>query len=132
MLGKWMSDHARLLPGTTGAFGTRFFHRPVAKMMNLSTEHIVSDPDMCFGKPRISGTRLTVKDVISHHRFQGMSAEEIADDWKVSLAAVYAAFAYYYDHKEEIDRSFIEDKQFIQSLRASNRSLLDALKHRSI
>lgn len=100
--------------------------------MNLSTEHIVSDPGMCFGKPRIDGTRLTVKDVISHHRFQGMSAEEIADDWNVPLAAVYSAFAYYYDHKKEIDRSFVEDKQFVESLRASKRSILDELKKRSV
>lgn len=100
--------------------------------MNISIEHIVSDPNMCFGKPRIAGTRLTVKDVIAHHRFQGMSAEEIADDWSVSLAAVYAAFAYYYDHKNEIDKSFSDDKEFVQALRSSSRSILDELKRRSI
>ena len=100
--------------------------------MNLSTEHIVSDPDMCFGKPRIAGTRLTVKDVVSHYRFQGMSPEEIAGDWDVSLGSVYAALAYYYDHKNEIDQSFLDDRKLIQALKASRGSILNELRHRSI
>ncbi len=86
--------------------------------MNLSTEHIVSDPDMCFGKPRIAGTRFAVKFVAGYYLFQGMSAEEIADDWNVPLAAVHAALAYYYDHKEEIDQSFKDDEEFVRQLKA--------------
>jgi uncharacterized protein (DUF433 family) len=99
--------------------------------MNLSTEHIVSDPDMCYGKPRIAGTRLAVKFVVAHHHFQRMSLEEIALDWNVPLAAVYASMAYYYDHKAEIDQSFKDDEEFVRQLKAERGSLLDQLREHS-
>lgn len=92
--------------------------------MNLSTEHIVSDPDMCFGKPRIAGTRFKVKDVVIHHHYQGMSLIEIATDWNLPLPGVYAAMAYYYDHKAEIDRELKEDDEFVKQLKAERGSAL--------
>jgi uncharacterized protein (DUF433 family) len=97
--------------------------------MILSNEHIVSDPDMCFGKPRIAGTRFAVKFVAGYYRFQGMSAEEIANDWDVPLAAVHAALAYYYDHKDEIDQSFVDDEAFVKEMKAKNGSISDGLNH---
>ena len=93
--------------------------------MTLSINHIVSDPDMCFGKPRIAGTRLAVKFVVAHHHFSRMSLEEIALDWNIPLAAVYAAMAYYYDHKAEMDQSFRDDEEFVAELKANHKSLLD-------
>ena len=98
--------------------------------MTLSTEHIVSDPDMCFGKPRIAGTRLAVKFVVAHHHFNRMSLEEIAVDWNVPLAAVHAAMAYYYDHKAEIDQSFLDDDEFVRKMKAERGSVLDRLSER--
>ena len=85
--------------------------------MNLSTEHIVSDPDMCFGKPRIAGTRFTVKDVAAYHLYQTMPLSVIAAKWNLPIASVYAALAYYYDHKPEIDQSFAEDDAFIRKMK---------------
>ncbi|MFI5202314.1 MAG: DUF433 domain-containing protein [Candidatus Kapaibacterium sp.] len=99
--------------------------------MNLSTEHIVSDPDVCFGKPRIVGTRLAVKFVVAHHHFQRMALEEIALDWNVPLAAVYAAMAYYYDHKSEIDQSFLDDEEFVRTLKSERGSTLENLRSRA-
>jgi uncharacterized protein (DUF433 family) len=32
--------------------------------MNNATQHIVSDAGIAFGKPRIAGTRFTVRDVV--------------------------------------------------------------------
>ncbi|HWF43141.1 MAG TPA: DUF433 domain-containing protein [Candidatus Kapabacteria bacterium] len=98
--------------------------------MDLSTEHIVSDPEICFGKPRIAGTRFAVKFVVAHHHFQRMSLEEIALDWNVPLAAVYAAMAYYYDHKAEIDQSFKDDEDVVRQLKTERGSILDHLRER--
>ena len=105
---------------------------PCCAIMNLSTEHIVSDPDMCFGKPRIAGTRFTVKDVVIHHHYQGMSLIEIATDWNLPLPGVYAAMAYYYDHKADFDRAFKDDDEFVRKLRASTTSLLEGIRHASL
>jgi YgiT-type zinc finger domain-containing protein len=42
------------------------------------------------------------------------------------LADVYAALAYYYDHRSEIDRSIEADKAFGEAFRGNNPSLLQA------
>jgi uncharacterized protein (DUF433 family) len=97
--------------------------------MTLSNEHIVSDPDICFGKPRIAGTRLAVKDVVAYHYYQRMSVEEIATDWNLSLAAVYDALAYYHDHKDDIDRVFAEEDALRRRLRTEQPSVLDSHRH---
>lgn len=55
-----------------------------------------------------------------------MSAEEIATEYCLSLADVYAALAYYYDHREEIDRVIREDEEFIAELRRRTPSKLSA------
>ena len=91
----------------------------------VSIEHIVSDPAVSFGKPRIAGTRFSVKDVVAHHLFNRIPIETIAVKWKLPLAGVYAALAYYYDHREEIDKSFAEDDAYVRKMKMSSRSILD-------
>lgn len=51
---------------------------------------------------------------------------EIATEHGLSLADVYAALAYYYDHQEEIDRSIKADEEFIDELRKRIPSKLSA------
>jgi uncharacterized protein DUF433 len=46
-----------------------------------------------------------------------MSPDEIATEYGLSLADVYAALAYYYDHREEIDASIRADEAFVAELR---------------
>ncbi len=98
--------------------------------MTLSIDHIVSDQDTCFGKPRIAGTRFAVKDVVAYHYFQKMSVEEIASDWNLPIAAVYAALAYYHDHKREIDQVFEEEDALIRDLKSGKLSLSEAFQGR--
>jgi len=59
------------------------------------SNHIESASDTRGGKPRISGTRITVADVVLMHRRLGRALEEIAGTYDLPLAAVYAAMAYY-------------------------------------
>ena len=87
--------------------------------MREAIEHIVSDPEIAFGKPRIAGTRFSVKDVVIDHLFNGMPMELIAADYDLPLAGVYAAMSYYYDHKEAIDRSIEEEERFVEQFRAN-------------
>lgn len=86
--------------------------------------HIETTPGVRGGKPRISGTRITVADVAILHRRLGQSLEEIAGDYELPLAAVFAAMAYYHDHREEIDRSIEDEKALGERLRQSNPSPL--------
>src|SRR5690242_7955629 len=67
-------------------------------------EHIVSTPDTCGGKPRIAGSRIQVKHVAIMHEREGKSPEEIVSEFPhLTLAGIYAALAYYHDHREEIN-----------------------------
>jgi uncharacterized protein (DUF433 family) len=93
--------------------------------MQQSIEHIVSDPNICFGKPRIAGTRFTVKDVVAHHFFNRIPLEIIATKWDLPLAGVYDAMAYYLDHQNEIDKSFADDDEYVRKMKAITPSLLD-------
>jgi uncharacterized protein (DUF433 family) len=88
-------------------------------------DHIELTPDTAGGKPRIRGRRLTVQDIAIWHERLGKSADEIAAEYDVTLADVYAALAYYFDHREEIDARMTEDRAFAEALRARTPSLRD-------
>jgi uncharacterized protein (DUF433 family) len=71
-------------------------------------------PGVAGGKPRIAGHRITVQDIAIWHDRQGRNADEIAADYDLSLSEVYAALAYYFSHREEIDRSISESETFME------------------
>lgn len=64
---------------------------------------IISDPNIRNGQPVISGSLVRVVDLIASHLYRHLSADELATNFNLSLAQVYAALAYYYQHKTEID-----------------------------
>jgi uncharacterized protein (DUF433 family) len=86
--------------------------------------HIEVTPGIAGGKPRIAGHRITVQDVAIWHERMGRSADEIAADYDLSLAEVYAALAWYFDHRQEIDRSIEEGQAFAEALRQRTPSKL--------
>ena len=56
----------------------------------------------------------------------GQSLEEIAGKYQLSLAAVHAAIAFYYDHREEIDRRLEAEDAYVEAFRRDNPSKLQA------
>ncbi len=80
-------------------------------------QHIAVSPDIAGGKPCIAGHRITVQNVIIWHERMGLSADEIASNNGLSLADVYAALAYYYDHRQEIDDAILADESYVAQLR---------------
>ena len=72
-------------------------------MQNTLASHIESTPDVCGGKPRVAGRRITVHHIAVWHERLGRSADEIAREHQLSLAQVHAALAYYFDNRAEID-----------------------------
>jgi uncharacterized protein (DUF433 family) len=69
--------------------------------------HIVCTPGVVGGEPRIAEHRIRVRDVVAARDLGGYTPEEIAASVypSLTLAQVYAALAYYEDHRAEIDHS---------------------------
>jgi uncharacterized protein (DUF433 family) len=95
-------------------------------MHTVLDQHIEVDLGIRGGKPRITGTRLTVSDIALMHLRLGQSLEQIAGHYDISLASLHAAMTYYYDHQAEIDRAMQEEDATFQAIRESTPSLLQA------
>jgi uncharacterized protein (DUF433 family) len=80
--------------------------------------HIEITPGTCGGKPRIAGHRIRVQDIVVWYDRMGQSADEIVSRFpQLSLADVYAALAYYHDHREEIDSHMEADEKLVEEMR---------------
>jgi len=94
--------------------------------------YIETTPEIRGGRPRIADTRIAVADIALMYLRLGRSLEEIAGKYDLPLAAAYAAMAYYFDHREELDRSIADDQAFAEAFRNDNpsplRAKLQALK----
>ncbi|WP_319419230.1 DUF433 domain-containing protein [Pleurocapsa sp. FMAR1] len=98
------------------------------------TQHIEITPGVCDGKPRIAGHRIRVQDIVIWHEMMSLSADEIIDHHpSITLADVYAALSYYYDHLEEIRQNIRDSETFAQELAAKTPSILRGkLKERNV
>ena len=76
-------------------------------------------PGYCGGKPHLAGHRIKVQDVAVWHLRGGQSPEEIVATYPgLTLAAVHAALAYYFSHREQIDADIRAGEEFAAALRA--------------
>lgn len=92
-----------------------------------AASHIEITPGVCGGKPRISGTRIRVQDVVIWHERLSLSADEIVSKYpQLTLAAVYSALAYYHDHREQIDQQMSLGQQLVDELRQQYPSKIQA------
>lgn len=74
----------------------------MATMVDIGTL-IVRTLDIRGGRPRIAGTGVTVRRIVSWYKL-GLTPEEIADRvGHLSLAQVHAALTYYHANQEEIE-----------------------------
>lgn len=93
--------------------------------MGSLISHIESTPGVCGGRPCISGTRIRVQDVFFWYENEGISPDEIVSRFpQLTLADVYAALAYYWDHREEMQRQAKEDQELIDDVKRTNPSRL--------
>lgn len=69
----------------------------------LTINLIASDSAVRNGQPCVAGTGLRVTDLVMAHLFHRRTPDELAADYELSLAQVYAALAYYYANKAELD-----------------------------
>lgn len=85
--------------------------------VSIPARPIEMTPGVAGGKPRIAGHRITVQNMVIWHERLGRTADEIAAEYNLTLAEVYAALAYYFDHRTEIDQSIKADEAFAAALR---------------
>ena len=81
--------------------------------MGIKTIHpyVTQKEGMQGGKPIIVGTRTPVRSIVFYHKM-GDAPEEILDKYPhLTLAQIYDALSYYYDHKDEIDHDIESDSE---------------------
>lgn len=89
----------------------------------LSIDLIGSDPAVRRGRPHILGTRVTVSDIVTVMVYHRQDADGLAAWFGLSLPQVYAALAYYYSHRAEMDaavRAEIAQGEAIKAKYGSN------------
>src|SRR5688572_241417 len=94
-------------------------HWPVHEDTSVSTvtQHIEKTPGTCGGKARIAGTRIRVQDIYVWHELRGWRPEEIVARFpQVTVADVYAALAYYFDHPDEIAEEMRQAKELVRQM----------------
>lgn len=77
----------------------------------LRTVQIVSSHNILDGKPIIENRRISVQQIVEYHIYEGWSIERIEEVLTLRPAEVYAALAYYHDHREEIDAAIRENDE---------------------
>ena len=79
--------------------------------------YIEVTPGVLGGKPRITGRRIAVQSIVIWHEWMGLSADEIATEYDLTLAEIYAALAYYFNNPQEIDQSIKDSQAFVAEMK---------------
>lgn len=96
-------------------------------MTAIASQRVVSNPAVCGGKPCIAGTRIRVQDVYVWHGLQGLSADEIVSLFpQLTMPDVYAALAYFWEHRDEIQQRMDGETERVERIKQQNPSLLQA------
>jgi len=78
-------------------------------------EHVVLDDN---GVPLIAGTTTKVVELVVEKMAYGWSPEEFhLQHPYLSLGQIYSAFAYYWDHADELDRDIKRRAETVERLR---------------
>jgi len=88
---------------------------------------ITCTPGVVGGRPRIAGTRVTVRSVAVCYK-QGYTPEEIALLYeRLTMAQVYAALTYYHANQAEIEADIAaEEAAYEQGRREQEQARLNA------
>ena len=94
-------------------------------MADVIREHIEIVQGAGGPKPRIAGHRIRVQDVAIWHEKLGLSPDEIVDHYPtLTLADIHAALAYYWDHRDEIERAIAAEQALGEEVRRGSPSLV--------
>ena len=86
---------------------------------------ITTTDGTCGGKPHIAGTRIRVQDIYVWHELQGRSPDEIVSAYpQLTLASVYAALSYFWDHREAILQQIKQEEAMVEQMKPQHPSKL--------
>jgi len=89
----------------------------------VAIEHIEKTPGVCGGQARIAGHRIGVMDIVVWHERCRWTPDEIVARYpQLTLAQVYAALSYYWDHVDEIRQAIAEEEALVKELRSQTPS----------
>ena len=71
--------------------------------------NLVRTPDVCGGRLRIDGTRMTVNQIVALYH-QGLSAEQIVEQYpQRTLSEIYSVLAWYHANKDQFDKEMADE-----------------------
>lgn len=85
--------------------------------------------------PIIAGTNMKVIELVLEKTAYGWSAEELQFQHPyLTLGQIHSALAYYWDHKDELDRDIEQRLEFVDKLqrKKQNSPLLSRLKAKGL
>lgn len=85
---------------------------------------IVEDDEIRSGEPRIEGTRITVLDVKRRVIDTEEDPHVVAGEYDLSMAALFHALAYYYDHREAFEQ---RERELVVTRRDGERNSRELL-----
>ncbi len=84
-------------------------------MLETRYQHVVLDD---AGVPTIAGTTMKVVELVEEQMAHGSSPAELHFQHPyLTLGQIHSALAYYWDHKDEVDRDIERRLEFVEELR---------------
>jgi uncharacterized protein (DUF433 family) len=85
--------------------------------MAVVAEQMASHIDDTGSRPVVAGTDIKISQIASEYEHLGMTPDQIAEAHPhLGLAEIHAALAYYYDHRERIQRDWEDGEALIATL----------------
>ncbi len=101
--------------------GSVLEHTIMATLTDIGTL-ITQTPGICSGRPRIAGTGISVRRIVSWYKM-GLNPEEISRRiGHVSLAQVHAALAYYHANQEAMEAEIAAEEAEFDRLEQKHRA----------
>lgn len=76
---------------------------------------------------KIIQKKVTVRDIVMWYEYLGQSADEIAEQYGLELADVFAALAYYHANRETLHTAWEKEEKWVEALR---KCIPSKLKHK--
>jgi uncharacterized protein (DUF433 family) len=91
--------------------------------------HIAQTPGVRGGRPYVEGKGVAVAFVARMSEAGGLTADEIAENFRLTLGEVHAALSYYFDHLEEMQARQAEDDALVREMMDEREALPAVPKH---